>query len=196
LRSLSAAVATGGAVTLYHIVGVTPEARSIDMALRGGEPQEELSFTQADLNEVRCELTDEGGDVDFVALGCPHFSQYELWEIADLLKGRRVKDGVTLWIMTPPQVYEIAKWADVANVIRDAGATLIYGSTYYGHCTFISPGIPGPTYTFTHPEYSVGNFATDSVKQAYYARPLLRAEKVFLGSKERCIEAAVTGKWS
>lgn len=196
LRSLSAAVATGGAVTLYHIVGTTPEAHTLETALRGRKPQEEMTFTQADLDEVRGELIDEEeGDVDFVCLGCPHYSIYELWDVARLLEGRRVKEGVTLWVMTPPQVYELAKWAEVADVISEAGGTLIYGSTYYGHCTFISPGIPGPTYTFTHPEYSIGNFATDSVKQAYYAKPLLRAKKVFLGSKEKCIEAAVTGKW-
>lgn len=192
LMELSAALASSGAVTLFHIVGVTPEAPDLPTAFGGQQPRERIVVTQEHLEGVRSSLTDREGKVDFVCVGCPHYSIHEMKKVAELLDGRRVHKDVTLWICTAPQTAIFAEMAGYAGPIRRAGATIMSGPAF---CPLFSPGRPGPEYTFAHPEYSVGGFATDAAKQAYYARSNLRADKVFLGSTEQCIAAALAGEW-
>lgn len=193
LMELSAAIASSGAVTLFHIANVTPEARDVETAFGGGEPMEKITVTQSELDETYDEVSDTEGKVDFVCLGCPHYSIYEIKKISELLSGKKVHKDVTLWICTASQTEMFAEMAGYTNIIREAGGIIMSGPAF---CPLFSPGKPGPEYAFSHPEYSIGSFATDAAKQAYYARPNLRAEKVFLGSTEKCIEAAITGKWS
>lgn len=192
LMELSAAIGSSGAVTLFHIVGVTPEAPDLETALGGRTPLDTITVTQSELQETYNEVSDVEGKVDFVSLGCPHYSIYEMKKISELLDGKRVHKDVTIWICTALQTAMFAEMAGYADIIRKAGGTIMSGPAF---CPLFSPGKPGPEYTFAHPEYSIGSFATDAVKQAYYARPNLRAAKVFLGSTEKCIEAAVTGEW-
>ena len=193
LMELSAAIASSGAVTLFHIVGVTPEARDVEMAFGGEKPEEKITVTRSELDETYEEVSDTEGEMDFVCLGCPHYSIYEIKRVSELLSGRKVHKDVTLWICTAPLTEMFAEMAGYADIIRRAGGIIMSGPAF---CPLFSPGKPGPEYTFAHPDYSIGSFATDAAKQAYYARPNLRAEKVFLGSTEKCVEAAITGKWS
>ncbi len=192
LMELSAALASSGSVTMFHIVGVTPEAPDLETAFGGHRPRETIAVTSDDLESVRNNVSDAEGMVDFVCLGCPHYSIYEVKRAAELLDGRRIQPEITLWICTAPQTAMFAEMAGYADTIREAGGTIMTGP---GFCPLFSPGRPGPEYSFAHPEYSIGSFATDAAKQAYYARPNLRARHVFLGSAERCIEAAVVGEW-
>ena len=193
LMELSAAMASSGAMTMFHIVGVTPEARDLETAFGGREPVERIPVTQLELEKTYDRVSDTEGKVDFVCLGCPHYSIYEVKKISELVQGKKMHKDVTLWICTAPQTAAFAETAGYAEIIREAGATIMSGPAF---CPLFSPGKPGPEYAFAHREYSIGSFATDAAKQAYYARTNLRAEKVFLGSTEKCIEAAITGKWS
>lgn len=192
LKLLTAATAVGGAVTLCHVVGVTPEARTIEEAFCGDKPADKIKVARSEIEDTYAELsTDAEGGVDFVWLGCPHASIWELQKIARLLDGKKVHKGVTLWITTSPHVKSLAESMGHADAIRHAGGIVISCT-----CPVLSGGCPGPTYAYNHPEYSIGNFATDSAKSAYYAKPMLRATKVFFGNREKCIEAAITGRWS
>jgi predicted aconitase len=189
LKALCCAMSTGGSVTLGHVVGITPEARTLSMAFGGRKPEETIQVSTKELKLVDEQLSDEQGDVDFVCLGCPHYSIHGLKKVSELLKGEKVKEDVKVWIMTAPSTYEMAKLSGYARIIEDSGATIL--ST----CPTVSPGIPGPTYSHTHPEYTVGNVATDSAKLARYSNCNLNSRKVFLGSTERCVKAAVSGEW-
>ena len=193
LMELSAAMASSGAMTMFHIVGVTPEAPNLETAFGGKEPQERIVVTRSELEKTYDGVSDTEGKVDFVCLGCPHYSIYEVKKVSELLHGKRMHKDVTLWICTAPQTAAFAETAGYAEIIREAGGTIMSGPAF---CPMFSPGKPGPEYAFAHREYSIGSFATDAAKQAYYARTNLRAEKVFLGSTEKCIEAAIAGKWS
>lgn len=83
LKTLSAALASSGGVAMYHIEGVTPEAKTKPDGL------EVLSFSQRDLEETAAGLND-GGSPDFISVGCPHCSLEEVATIARMLRGRRV----------------------------------------------------------------------------------------------------------
>lgn len=192
LMELSAALASSGAVTMFHIVGVTPEAPDFDTAFGGGTPKERIVVTRAELEQTHRDLSDQEGKVDFICLGCPHYSIYEMAEIAALLEGRKVHKDVTLWVCTSPATAAFAQMAGYAQKIRSAGGVIMSGPNF---CPIFGPGKPCPEYTFSHPRYSIGNFATEAAKQAFYAVPNLRAKRVFLGTREQCIQAAITGFW-
>jgi predicted aconitase len=82
LKGLGAAMAATGAVALYHVEGVTPEAVKTSFALSG------LDTIAVEAEEIR-KLFKEI-PVEAVAVGCPHCSPAELEEIARLLKGKLV----------------------------------------------------------------------------------------------------------
>lgn len=192
LMELSAALASSGAVAMFHIVGVTPEAPDFETAFGGKEPKKKVLVSTTELENTFHRLSDPAGKVDFICLGCPHYSIYEMADIADQLENKTIHPDVTLWICTSPATARFAQMAGYAQKIRSSGAVIMSGPNF---CPVFGPGKPCPEYTFGHPGYSVGNFATEAVKQAFYARPNLRAKKVFLGTREQCVEAAISGYW-
>jgi len=82
LKGLGAAMAATGAVALYHVGGVTPEAAQGRFDLSGLEV---INVETGDVEKLFKEIP-----VDAVAVGCPHCSPAELEEIAGLLKGKVV----------------------------------------------------------------------------------------------------------
>src|SRR2546426_208851 len=70
LKAFAAAVASSGRVALFHIVGVTPEAPTLDAAFQRRAPQQTLDITATDLRGARSELTTaDGRELDMVILG-------------------------------------------------------------------------------------------------------------------------------
>jgi len=82
LKALGAAMAATGAVALYHVEGITPEAQDLS-ALPAG--LETVSIEAAEVEQIFSDVP-----VDAVAVGCPHCSPQELEEIALLLTGKLV----------------------------------------------------------------------------------------------------------
>ena len=75
LKALGAASASSGAVALFHIVNVTPEAPTIEEAFQNKPPVETIPVTKSGLAATRVELSTSSGSVlDMVILGSPHFS--------------------------------------------------------------------------------------------------------------------------
>lgn len=181
LVKMNSSLATGGQVRMYHIPGVTPEASSVDEAFKGNKPKDELVITDADLKRiydlVNCAKDD---NVEFVFLGCPHYNIVEVHSAARLLYGKKVK--ADLWIMTSPQVYHMAEKMGLKDTIERSGARLMSGTC------------PGELRGELFP-YKV--MAMDAAKQNYYMSGHLYPKKpeIWYGSREDCIDAAITGKW-
>src|SRR5262249_44821029 len=102
LISLGSTLATAGSVTLFHIPGTTPEARTLEEAFHGQVPKTHYRVTEADLDAVYEKLTTIKGatKIDFVDLGCPHSTLEQLQGLAEKLAGKRVAPGVRFWINT------------------------------------------------------------------------------------------------
>jgi predicted aconitase len=83
LKALGAAMAATGAVALYHVKDVTPEAKKNQFTISGLEI---ISIEPAEIDRLFTDIP-----VDAVAVGCPHCSPAELVDIARLLKGKTVK---------------------------------------------------------------------------------------------------------
>jgi hypothetical protein len=191
LKAITCSMAVGGSVTLAHIVGITPEARTLDMAFGKEKPKDKITVTLKELESTREELADgkEGEEVNFIELGCPHCTIHEIAKIAKLLEGKKIKEGVKLHVQTAPAIAYLAKINGYTDIIENAGGTIM------SICPVLNPGIPGPRYCHSHPEYTVGNLASNSTKAIFYGPSNTNCKKRFLGTTEQCIKAGLTGKW-
>jgi predicted aconitase len=122
LKALGAAMAATGAVAIYHVDKVTPEAKKNRYDLTGLEI---VTVKAADIDNLFSEIP-----VDAVAVGCPHCSQDELREIARLLQGKTVKKP--FYIFASQGV--IDKNISIVGVIEESGAR-VYADT----CMVVSP---------------------------------------------------------
>src|SRR5690606_579849 len=91
LKSCFASMATSGSAELCHIVGLTPEAPTLEAALQGHEAQETIRITRADIVDVARRISEQGrAKVAFVSLGCPHYSLKQIQEVAVWIRNKRV----------------------------------------------------------------------------------------------------------
>jgi predicted aconitase len=179
LKAFGAASAASGSVALYHMVGITPEARSLEEALGGGQAQQRISVGKADIARTMEQMgAPTDGPVDVVGLGCPHASIDQMRRYAALLEGKRVHAGVQLWICANVVVEEMARKMGYVETIERAGAKLMVG-TCHNDC-------PLGAWNFRR-------LVTDSGKFAYYTPTTVGTQCVF-ASTEACIQAAITGK--
>jgi predicted aconitase len=192
LVSLGAALATSGSVTLYHIPGVTPEARTLEEAFHGKVPTECYEVTERDLDAVYEKLTTVSSEtrVDFVDLGCPHSTLEQLRALADMLRGRQIATGVRFWINTNRMTRKQAEYSGYVQAIEAAGA-LVVADTCPVECHFRQSTCR--EYGLEVPHVKV--MVTDSAKMARYVRDLIGCRTV-LTTRERCIEAALNGRWN
>ncbi len=179
LRALGAGAATAGSIGMFHCVGSTPEAPTLDAALGGSEPHEVVDVTAGDLRAVRDQLcTASGPELSSVCLGTPHYSIDEFQNLVALMTGRRVHTDVEFYVSTGRSVLaelELRGWADL---LRSAGVTLVVDT-----CTYVS-AVLAPT---------TGTVMTDSAKWAWYAPGNLGVDVLFAGTAE-CVESAVAGR--
>lgn len=182
LKHFGAAAASSGGVEMYHLVGITPEARTRESAFGQRRPIETFRYGPAERRRIYETLNANGKDthVDYVMLGCPHASLEQLQEACRLLDGRRVSTNCNLWIFTSRAVRADADRAGLTSVIRAAGALLLTDT-----CSAISQAVPPGTRVA----------ALDSAKQVHYLPAMVGIEAWF-GSTRDCIEAAVTGRWN
>jgi hypothetical protein len=181
LKHFTAPMPTSGAVAMCHIVGVTPEAPTIEEALGHRKPEETVKVGKKELQEGWESLhTAKKDEVEIVFFGCPHVSIAEIGEIARLLEGKKKADSVRLFVATTEQIYTVAKRMGYVDIIEQAGGLVITDS-----CIMLFP----------YPELEVpaSTAATNSAKAAsYQARAGIGIQ---YGSTESCINAAITGKW-
>jgi predicted aconitase len=172
LKALGAAMAASGAVALYHVEGVTPEALSRNM-LAG---QHELVAVES-LEEGYRGLDGEAEEIDLVWLGCPHASLEELEALAQALNGRRARTA--LWVTTSRTVREQAQARGLVARI-EAGGGRVVGDT----CMVVAPV----------EALGFRSMATNSGKGAFYG-PGHAHLTVRYGSLEQCVQAALGGRW-
>ena len=179
LKALGAAAASSGAVALFHIVGVTPEAPALEAAFQGRAPLAEHNIRLEQLREVRRELTTaSGARLDMVVLGSPHFSIAEFRQLAPLVAGRRRHPDVQFLVTTSRIMRDLAAQEGVLAPLEAFGARLTVDT-----CILATPMLPK----------SVQVLMTNSGKYAHYAPALLATRMVF-GSMADCVQSAVEGR--
>jgi predicted aconitase len=179
LKALGAAAASSGSVALFHIVGVTPEAPTLEAALHGRSPEETVAVGLADLKAARRELqTATGEELDLVVLGSPHFSFEEIKRLAPLLEGRERHPRVTFLVTTSRIMRDLAASAGLLRTLEAFG-----GRVTVDTCILATPMLPK----------TVRRLMTNSGKYALYSPGLLGVEVAY-GSLEDCVSSAVAGR--
>ena len=117
LKALGAAMAASGAVALYHIEDLTPEAHLMEV-----KGLEKLSVSNKDVDETFSKLT-TGKEPDIVILGCPHSSLREIMTVSRKLEGKRLKKP--LWVCTSRMVKEAANRMGFTQTIEAAGGRVV-----------------------------------------------------------------------
>lgn len=182
LKHFGAAASSSGGVEMYHLVGVTPEA-STEAQATGGRMLKEIRRYGARERAATFEKINANGSdrqVDYVMLGCPHYTIEQIWEAAQLLEGRKIHMNTALWIWTPRAIKSLADRNGYTKIIEDAGAKIMTDS-----CSAMSRAVPPGTKVV----------ALDSAKQAHYL-PAILGVQAWFGTTSQCIDAACTGRWA
>jgi len=173
LKALSAALASSGAVALYHIKGITPEVIKNGNMLK--ENYENITYGKEEKEEVLNKFSNKG-KVDMVLFGCPHTSIDELKRIALNLKNKNFLSEV--WINTSQPIASLGERLGYNKIIEKSGAKIVTDTC--------------PVLSETVRDYDL--MLTNSAKMAHYAPGLWNLTTTLL-SLEEIIEAAVKGYW-
>lgn len=179
LKALAASAASSGAIAMFHVVGLTPEASTREDAFQGLRPEERIDITLSLLRRARAELsTASGDDLDLVVLGSPHLSISEIKRLIPLLQGKRTHPDVQFLVTTSRAVARLAEESGAMEILRSFGAKVTVDT-----CILTTPMLPD----------GIKVLMTNAGKFAYYAPGLLGREVVF-GGMEDCVRSAVNGR--
>jgi predicted aconitase len=167
---------TSGAVSMFYMPGFTVEAQSVEEAFQGDTPKDKINVTDAELKLTWEELQTASGKIDFVMLGCPHYTLKQVAEAAKLLEGKKIHSGVSFWICTSATTKTLAKRMGLLDTLEKAGGYVV-----------VDTCIDEPCWTVYKDKVGM----TDSPKCAYYRR----FKDVVVARLKACVEAAVKGKY-
>jgi len=179
LKAFGAAAASSGAVGLFHIAGVTPEAPDLQTAL-GGVPAAETIRVTADMvrdAQRRLSTTESPQSIDAVAIGSPHLSIAELERLELLIAGRRL--AVPIHACTGRHALAEIERSGARRRLEASGVVIVADT-----CVVVTPILddkPG------------GVLMTNSGKFAHYA-PGNTGYGVLYSTLVGCVESAVAGR--
>ncbi len=182
LKHLGASLASHGSMGMYHVVGVTPEARTAEDAFAGGEPGATVTVTDRDLEEVYAGYDTGDGGANLVVFSAPQLSLYELKTLSELLENEKIREGTSLIVTTNRGYKAAGENLGYLRKIEEAGGTVLEGV-----CFYILDGVAR-----MRVENGWENLVTNSAKlaniiKAHRYNPILRPT-------EECVRIAVTGR--
>ncbi|KOS39413.1 hypothetical protein ACN38_g9740 [Penicillium nordicum] len=184
LKAFGAAFATVSSAPMFHMVGVTPEAPSLEAAIVKGSTVRSIRVQHGDL--IRCwgslNSAPRGQPVDLVSLGNPHFSLSEIETLAELCRGRTKDSRVAVMITCGRATYASACRAGLVTELEIFGVQFITDTCW---CMITEPTIPQTT----------NAIMTNSGKYAHYG-PGLTGKSFYFGGLVRCVEAACGGNYA
>lgn len=166
LKALGAAMAASGAVALYHVDRVTPEACRLDFE----EPEEKITINRSQLEDVYESRKKVCREPELITIGCPHCSAAELKKAAELLKGKTVSKE--FWIFTSRELAK--RYPKYIQTIEKSGAKVVCDT-----CMVVSPATN-----------SYSCVMVNSGKAFSYVPGMCGAEAVY-GDLEACVEEAL-----
>jgi predicted aconitase len=129
MKHFGAALASYGSVALFHMAGVTPEARRLDDVLPPGSSVPGHDVGEADIRAFQQRYAQAIDKVDVVVFSAPQLSLLEMAQVAGLLAGRQAR--IPLLVVTSPQVKSDADRLGLTARIEAAGAIVLAGMCFY-----------------------------------------------------------------
>ncbi|PWY73049.1 hypothetical protein BO70DRAFT_342104 [Aspergillus heteromorphus CBS 117.55] len=181
LKAFGAAFATVSSAPMFHIVGITPEATSLDAVINQAPNVRSIDVQTRDLAQSWDNLNSasDSQPVDLISLGSPHLSLTEIRTLAALCRGRTKKDTVTMMVTCGRATRGLAQQAGLVDELATFGVEFLSDTCW---CMITEPTIPR----------SVATIMTNSGKYAHYG-PGLTGRKFYLGSLAGCVDAACQG---
>jgi predicted aconitase len=179
LKAFGAAFATTSSAPMFHILGVTPEAVTLNDAT-GGISVPIVEIRVEHLLQVWHEL-DSASDcsVELVSLGNPHFSFSECEKLAALCSSRTKHKDVTVVVTCGRATHDKIREAGFLSELERFGVQFVTDTCW---CMITEPLVPKTAETIM----------TNSGKYAHYG-PGLTGRSFHFGSLAACVEAACTG---
>ncbi|REG84375.1 putative aconitase subunit 1 [Marinomonas pollencensis] len=178
LKALGAAFATTSSAPMFHIVGVTPEAGSLEGVI-AQQNVTQVTLSKAELAAVWYSLNSTKAEqIDMVCLGNPHFSLSEIEHLTALLSGKEKADKTRVVVTCSRAVYDAAQAQGYVAPLTDFGVEWITDTCW---CMIDKPILP----------MSAQTMMTNSGKYAHYG-PGISGCGMRFGSLEACAVAAQT----
>ncbi|QND51763.1 DUF521 domain-containing protein [Phyllobacterium sp. 628] len=179
LKAFGAAAASAGAVGLFHVAGVTPEAPDLATALHNQKPESIITVTSDMIKDSRRRLSTAAGTekIDAVAIGSPHLSGAEFDRLEALIAGRHL--NVPLYACTGRHALTALESSGRRQSLEKTGVVIVADT-----CVVVTPILP---------DVSNAVLMTNSGKFAHYA-PGNTGYGVIYGSMAECVESAVLGR--
>ncbi len=179
LKAFGAASASAGAVGLFHVAGVTPEAPNLETALQNQPPEAVIRVTAEMIEDSRRRLSTalDLDRIDAVAIGSPHLSAAEFERLEALIGKRKLK--VTLYACTGRHALAALEENGRREALEASGVVVVADT-----CVVVTPILP---------DIEGAVLMTNSGKFAHYA-PGNTGYGVIYGSMAECVESAVLGR--
>jgi predicted aconitase len=182
LKHLGASLASHGSMGMYHVVGVTPEARTEEDAFGGNKPLAAITVTDDDLQNLYAGYDTGDGYANLVVFSAPQLSLYELKTLSELLEGKKISERTSLIVTTNRGYMSSAEILGYLGNIESAGGTVLEGV-----CFYILDGVAR-----MRTENGWDNLVTNSAKLAN----IIKAHKYnpILRPTEECVRIALSGR--
>jgi predicted aconitase/predicted aconitase with swiveling domain len=181
LKAFGAAFATVSSAPMFHIRGVTPEAKTLADVMPETDHIPSIDLMSHQLASSWEELNSaDGGPVDLVSFGNPHFSVSELRKLAAMCVGREKHPKVAIIVTCGRATHAKAKDLGLIAALESFGVQFVTDTCW---CMIVDPLIPPAASTIM----------TNSGKYAHYG-PGLTNRKFYFGSMMECIAAACEGR--
>ena len=179
LKAFGAASASAGAVGLFHVAGVTPEAPDLATALHNQPPETAIEVTAEMIADSRRRLSTalDLNRIDAVAIGSPHLSAAEFDTLEALIGKRKLK--VALYACTGRHALAALEENGRRAALEASGVVVVADT-----CVVVTPILP---------DIQGAVLMTNSGKFAHYA-PGNTGYGVIYGSMAECVESAVLGR--
>ncbi|PYI06976.1 hypothetical protein BO78DRAFT_314237 [Aspergillus sclerotiicarbonarius CBS 121057] len=182
LKAFGTAFATVSSAPMFHMVGVTPEAKALEAAIRPGSDTHSVDVPIKDLIPCWDTLNSarDSQPVDLVSLGNPHFSLPEIRRLAALCRGRTKQENIAVTVTCGRATYGLACQAGLVEELEMFGVRFVTDTCW---CMITEPLVPPSNHAIM----------TNSGKYAHYG-PGLTGRKFYFGSLARCVDAACGGR--
>jgi len=131
LKQLGCALASYGSMGMFHMVGVTAEARTEDAAFGGEIPADEIVITDADIERVYTGYDLKDKSASLVVFSGPQLSLFEIKSLAERFSGRKLHRGTQVFVTTNAGVKSQAAHLGYLKTLEEAGVTLLEGVCFY-----------------------------------------------------------------
>jgi len=127
LKAFGAAFATVSSSPMFHILGVTPEADTLEAVTAASERIKKVHLIPEDLDASIDALNTAGDELDIglISLGNPHFSLREMRRLVSICRGRKKCLSVAFIICCGRATYGLATQAGLIAELEYFGAQVV-----------------------------------------------------------------------